>query len=87
MSTDSRRFPEDSTKSRKLPVASLLALGTAVFITVLTETLPAGLLPLMSADLAVNEAAMGQAVTVYALGTALTAIPLTAARVGRASGC
>ena len=31
---------------------ALLALTTAVFITVLTEALPAGLLPAMSADLA-----------------------------------
>ncbi|MFG2776118.1 MFS transporter [Streptomyces sp. NPDC048350] len=63
----------------KLPIAALLALATAVFITSLTETLPAGLLPEMSADLHVSESATGQTVTVYALGTALTAIPLTAA--------
>ncbi len=63
-------------------MASLLALATAVFITVLTETLPAGLLPLMSADVGVSESAMGQVVTVYAIGTALTAIPLTAATAG-----
>ncbi|MEU0795392.1 MFS transporter [Amycolatopsis sp. NPDC005961] len=58
---------------------SLLALTTAAFVTVLTEALPAGVLPGMSAGLGVGEAAAGQAVTVYALGTALTAIPLSAA--------
>ncbi|MFG3181140.1 MFS transporter [Streptomyces nigra] len=63
----------------KLPMAALLALTTAVFITSLTETLPAGVLPGMSAGLHVGESAAGQTVTVYALGTALTAIPLTAA--------
>ncbi|MEU6995870.1 MFS transporter [Streptomyces sp. NPDC046465] len=63
----------------KLPLLALLALATAVFITSLTETLPAGLLPAMSADLGVSESAAGQTVTVYAIGTALTAIPLTAA--------
>ncbi|MFE0133036.1 MFS transporter [Streptomyces sp. NPDC059037] len=68
--------------TRKLPIAALLALATAVFITSLTETLPAGLLPAMSADLGVGESAMGQTVTVYAIGTALTAIPLTAATAG-----
>ncbi|MFJ2771403.1 MFS transporter [Streptomyces sp. NPDC087300] len=64
---------------QKLPLLALLALSTAVFITSLTETLPAGLLPAMSADLGVSESATGQTVTVYAIGTALTAIPLTAA--------
>ncbi|MFE0174714.1 MFS transporter [Streptomyces sp. NPDC059002] len=63
---------------RKLPLLPLLALATAVFITSLTETLPAGLLPAMSADLGVSESATGQTVTIYAIGTALTAIPLTA---------
>ncbi|MBW8486715.1 MFS transporter [Actinomadura parmotrematis] len=61
-----------------LPWAALLALATAVFVTSLTETLPAGLLPGMSRGLHVGESAAGQAVTVYAVGTALTAIPLTA---------
>ncbi|MBO0516731.1 MFS transporter, partial [Streptomyces beijiangensis] len=61
---------------------ALLALATAVFITSLTETLPAGLLPAMSADLHVSESATGQTVTVYAIGTALTAIPLSALTAG-----
>ncbi|MGP3986975.1 MFS transporter [Streptomyces sp. 3N207] len=67
---------------QRLPLAALLALATAVFITSLTETLPAGLLPAMSGDLAVSESAMGQTVTIYAVGTALTAIPLTAFTAG-----
>ncbi|MFB7373564.1 MFS transporter [Streptomyces sp. NPDC056222] len=66
----------------RLPLPALLALSTAVFVTSLTETLPAGVLPAMSADLGVGEAAMGQSVTIYAIGTALTAIPLTAATAG-----
>ncbi|GAA2778378.1 MFS transporter [Streptomyces rameus] len=61
---------------------ALLALATAVFITSLTETLPAGLLPAISRDLHVSESATGQTVTIYAIGTALTAIPLTAATAG-----
>ncbi|NUS75884.1 MAG: MFS transporter [Streptomyces sp.] len=65
--------------ARALPLPALLALATAVFVTSLTETLPAGLLPAMSGDLGVSESAAGQAVTVYAVGTALTAIPLSAA--------
>ncbi|WP_030348709.1 MFS transporter [Streptomyces sp. NRRL S-1022] len=68
-----------SAAGQKLPMAALLALAVAVFITSLTETLPAGLLPGMSASLHTSESATGQTVTVYALGTVLTAIPLSAA--------
>lgn len=67
---------------QRLPMLALLALATAVFVTSLTETLPAGLLPDMSHDLRVSESATGQTVTIYAIGTALTAIPLTAATAG-----
>ncbi|WP_062645644.1 MFS transporter [Streptomyces maremycinicus] len=72
----------DGEEQRGLPLVALLALATAVFITSLTETLPAGLLPAMSDDLRVSESATGQTVTIYAIGTALTAIPLTAATAG-----
>ncbi|WP_309113308.1 MFS transporter [Saccharothrix sp.] len=64
--------------SVRLPLGALLALTTAAFVTVLTEALPAGVLPAMSADLGVGESATGQLVTVYAVGTAVTAIPLVA---------
>ncbi|TVT60851.1 MFS transporter [Amycolatopsis rhizosphaerae] len=64
--------------STRMPLPALMALATAAFITVLTEALPAGVLPAMSTDLGVGESAMGQAVTIYAAGTALSAIPLTA---------
>jgi predicted MFS family arabinose efflux permease len=60
----------------------LLALAMAAFITILTEALPAGLLPQMAAGLAVSEAWVGQTVTVYALGSLLAAMPLTAATQG-----
>ncbi|MFF1380695.1 MFS transporter [Streptomyces sp. NPDC058308] len=80
--TPTRPVPAPTTPPQKLPLPALLALATAVFITSLTETLPAGLLPAMSADLGVGESAAGQTVTVYAIGTALTAIPLTAATAG-----
>ncbi|MFC9997157.1 MFS transporter [Nocardia sp. NPDC127526] len=66
----------------RLPLSALLALTTAAFLTVLTEALPAGVLPAMSAGLHVSEAATGQLVTVYATGTALSAIPLSAATAG-----
>jgi predicted MFS family arabinose efflux permease len=63
-------------------LAALVALSTAAFITVLTEALPAGVLPAMSADLGVSESATGQLVTIYAIGTAVSAIPLSAATLG-----
>ncbi|MFP1680533.1 MFS transporter [Alloalcanivorax sp. C16-2] len=60
-----------------LPLNGLLALATAAFITILTEALPAGLLPGISAGLGVPESAAGQLVTVYAVGSLVAAIPLT----------
>ncbi|CAL9489668.1 Purine ribonucleoside efflux pump NepI [Nocardiopsis dassonvillei] len=69
-------------RSERLPLAPLLALALVAFATALTELLPAGLLPQMSADLGVGESAAGQAVTAYAVGTAVTVIPLAAATAG-----
>ncbi|MEK6347250.1 MAG: MFS transporter [Burkholderia sp.] len=66
----------------RLPLAALLALAMAAFITILTEALPAGLLPRMAQGLAVSEAWVGQTVTIYAIGSLVAAIPLTAATQG-----
>jgi predicted MFS family arabinose efflux permease len=68
--------------SERLPLASLLALAMAAFITILTEALPAGLLPQMAQGLAVSEAWVGQTVTIYAVGSLVAAIPLTIATQG-----
>ncbi|MDT0469871.1 MFS transporter [Streptomyces gibsoniae] len=73
--------PEANTRLR-LPLGALTAMATASFITVLTEALPGGLLPAMSTDLRVGESSMGQAVTIYAIGSAVAAIPLSAATSG-----
>ncbi|NPD17037.1 MFS transporter [Xinfangfangia sp. D13-10-4-6] len=62
-----------------LPLRPLLALAAAAFVTIVTEAMPAGLLPEMSRGLAVSEAWIGQTVTIYALGSLLAAMPLTAA--------
>lgn len=64
------------------PAGALAAMATAAFITVLTEALPGGLLPAMSAGLRVGESSMGQAVTFYAIGSAVVAIPSSAATSG-----
>jgi predicted MFS family arabinose efflux permease len=66
----------------RMPYAPLLALAMAAFITILTEALPAGLLPQMAQGLAVSEAWVGQTVTAYAIGSLMAAIPLTAATQG-----
>lgn len=69
----------DSPAQARLPLSGLLALAMAAFITLLTEILPSGLLPQMAASLGKSEALIGQLVTVYAVGSLLTAIPLTIA--------
>ena len=67
---------------QRLPITALLALALAGFVTILTEALPAGLLPQMAAGLQVSEAMAGQLVTIYALGSLLAAIPLMASTQG-----
>ena len=66
----------------RMPYAPLLALAMAAFITILTEALPAGLMPQMAQGLAVSEAWVGQTVTAYAIGSLMAAMPLTAATQG-----
>ncbi len=62
----------------RLPLLGLLALAAAGFITILTEAMPAGLLPQIGASLQVTPALVGQMVTVYAIGSLVAAIPLVA---------
>lgn len=57
----------------RLPLASLLALAMAAFLTILTEALPAGFLPQMAQGLAVSESWVGQTVTIYAIGSLVAA--------------
>ncbi|WP_083380127.1 MFS transporter [Paraburkholderia fungorum] len=47
------------------------------FICIITETLPAGLLPQIAAGLGISTSLAGQTVTAYAVGSLLAAIPLT----------
>jgi len=65
-------------ESDRLPLPALLALAMTGFTAILTETLPAGLLPQIAAGLDVSEALAGQTVTAYAAGSLIAAIPLTA---------
>lgn len=67
-----------STTTQKLPWAGLLLLAVAGFLTMLTETVPAGVLGSMSQSLGVSEAAGGQLLTAYAAASMISAIPLVA---------
>ncbi|RJE83333.1 MFS transporter [Paenibacillus sp. 1011MAR3C5] len=69
-------------KNESLPWTSLLALAMAGFICILTESLPAGLLPQIATDLGITQGLAGQLVTLYAVGSLLAAIPLTTATRG-----
>lgn len=62
----------------RLPVGALLALAATGFLTMLTEMVPAGLLPQIGTGLHVSAGQAGQLLTVYAFGSMLAAIPLTA---------
>ena len=76
--TDVASKPQTGT----LPVGGLLALAMTGFIAILTETMPAGLLPQIGAALYVSPALTGQLVSLYAFGSLVAAIPLTAALQG-----
>ncbi|EKL4793413.1 TPA: MFS transporter, partial [Enterobacter hormaechei] len=55
----------------------LMAFAMTGFICIMTETIPAGLLPEISKGMNISLASAGQWVTVYALGSLFAAIPLT----------
>jgi predicted MFS family arabinose efflux permease len=69
---------QDGAGRKRLPLGGLLVLSAAAFLTMLTETVPAGLLPQIGDGLDVSLAQAGQLLTVYAVGSMLAAIPLTA---------
>lgn len=63
----------------RLPIAALLALAATGFLALLTETIPAGMLFQISADMHISESMAGQFVTLYAVGSVVAAVPLTVA--------
>jgi predicted MFS family arabinose efflux permease len=80
MSTES--LVKGTAMPARLPLPGLLALATAAFTAVVTELLPAGLLPRMASALGVPEARVGFLVSGYAITSTLAAVPLTAALRG-----
>lgn len=63
----------------RFPLGALLLLSLGVFVTVTAESLPAGLMPEMAADLGVDPLRIGLLVSVWALVVIGTSIPLTRA--------
>ncbi|MFI7347306.1 MFS transporter [Streptomyces sp. NPDC049936] len=63
----------------RLPWAPLIAMSLTGFIMVVTETVPAGLLPQIGQGLHVSTAGAGQFVTLYAAGAVVAAIPAVSA--------
>ncbi|MFI9803558.1 MFS transporter [Streptomyces sp. NPDC052301] len=74
--------PSSQVKGGALPWPGLLALSCAAFTAVMTELLPAGLLPAMAHPLGVAESRIGFLVTAYAAASFLAAVPVTAALRG-----
>ncbi|MFF4619102.1 MFS transporter [Nonomuraea jabiensis] len=68
----------DAVRVGRMPWSGLLALFSAAFTAVMTELLPAGLLPQLGVALGVPEGRAGFLVTAYAVASTLSAIPLTA---------
>ncbi len=79
--TSSHRAPT-AERASKLPISGLLAISAAGFLTAMLETMPAGILPAVSASLGVSESVAGQMVSVYALGSIAGAIPIISATLG-----
>lgn len=68
---------ESVAESPPLPVMALLALAMTGFICIMTETIPAGLLPQIGQGLGVSVSYAGQLISAYAAGSLIAAIPLT----------
>ncbi|MGE8205914.1 MFS transporter [Heyndrickxia sp. NPDC080065] len=73
--SSSRGMVQSANTPARLPWLALLALAMTGFICILTETIPAGLLPLIGEGLHVTKAMAGQLVTLYAIGSLVAAIP------------
>lgn len=71
-----------TTTAPRLPVPALVLMAFTGFIVIMTETLPAGLLPQLSAGFGISDGTAGQFVSAYALGTVVAAIPAIALTYG-----
>lgn len=67
--------PAPTRTAARLPLPALIIMACTVFIVIMTETMPAGLLPQIARGIGVSEGSAGQLVSAYAIGTVLAAIP------------
>ncbi|MCX7523342.1 MFS transporter [Microbacterium sp. STN6] len=75
MTVTERRQPRAATR---FPWAGLIVLASAVFLSVTSEMLPAGLLPDMSRSLDASKPQIGILVTIFAFTVVVTSTPLSA---------
>lgn len=67
--------PATTRTAPRFPVPALIVMACTTFTGIMTETMPAGLLPQIARGISVSEGAAGQFVSAYALGMLLAAIP------------
>src|SRR3546814_19980932 len=72
-------------KRQTLPLFVFGLMASVTFVGILSELMPSGILPQMTEGLGVTESQVGFLVGVYALASAICAIPLVRAQLGRAS--
>lgn len=72
-------FTDMTEEKPGLPVFQLGIIGAALFLSILTEALPAGFLHSLEQSFRVSASEAGQWVTLYAVGSLLSAVPLTLA--------
>lgn len=72
-------FTDMTEEKPGLPVFQLGILGAALFLSILTEALPAGFLHSLEQSFYISASEAGQWVTLYAVGSLLSAVPLTLA--------
>lgn len=72
-------FTNMSGEKLGLPIFKLGIIGAALFLSILTEALPAGFLYSLEFSFHISASEAGQWVTLYAVGSLLSAVPLTLA--------
>ena len=76
--TSTARSTAAAGEGDRFPLAALLVLALTGFVLLATETMPAGLLPQIAAGMVTTQAAAGQLVSAYALGTIVATLPAIA---------
>lgn len=79
MTTSTAPVASPTAVASRFPLGALLLLSLGVFVTVTAESLPAGLMPEMAAELGVDPVRIGLLVSVWAIVVIGTSLPLTRA--------